>query len=326
MTKISRMPVISPSSYQPPFGFGNGHLQAIYPALLRRVGLITTRRERIDTPDGDFLDLDWGPRQHGRLAILSHGLEGNSRQPYMQGMARALQQRGWDVLAWNFRGCSGEANRRLYSYHSGATGDLKVLLEHVDGYESIALVGFSLGGNITLKYLGEAGANIDPRISAAVAFSVPCDLASSADKMAGRAQHLYMARFLKCLRMKIRLKIESHPGEVEDHGLDEMRTFREFDERYTAPMNGFAGAEDYWARCSSKPLLSEIRVPTLLVNAQDDPFLPPECHPHEAAAASEHFFFENPENGGHVGFVLRRAGGEFWSEQRAAEFLGSERR
>lgn len=315
------MPLVTPSSYRPPLGFGNGHLQSIYPAIFRRVEPITTLSERIDTPDGDFLDLDWTPRKNKRLAILSHGLEGRSVQPYMQGMARALHQRGWDALAWNFRSCSGEPNRSLHSYHSGATADLQVVLDHVRDYDSIALVGFSLGGNITLKYLGDRGADLDARITAAVAFSVPCDLASSADKMSGQAQRFYMKRFLKSLRMKIRQKMESHPGEVQDHGLDTMRTFQEFDEKYTAPMNGFESAEDYWTRCSSKPVLTEIRVPTLLVNSQDDPFLPPECHPHEEAKSSEHFFFEAPENGGHVGFIQRRSKGEYWSETRAAEFL-----
>lgn len=321
------MPIVSPSSYRPPFGFQSGHLQTIYPAVFRRVPKLTVRRERIDTPDGDFLDLDWlGQRDNQGLAILSHGLEGDASQPYIQGMATALLRRGWDSLAWNFRGCSGETNRLAYSYHSGATGDLQTVLDHVFctlDYRDIALVGFSLGGNITLKYLGDQGVDADPRISAAVAFSVPCDLASSAEKMAGFAQRLYMRRFLKCLRVKIRQKIADHPGLVEDHGLDAMRTFREFDECYTAPLNGFAGADDYWARSSSKPVLRNIRVPTLLVNAVDDPFLTAECHPHEEAAASDHFFFENPNNGGHVGFAPRKRAAEYWSECRAAEFLSA---
>ena len=318
------MPVITPSSYRPPIGFGSGHAQSIYPAVFRRVKNVTARRERIDTPDGDFLDLDWSPRVRRRLAVLSHGLEGSSSQPYIQGMATALCARDWDCLAWNFRGCSGEPNRSVGSYHSGATGDLQVLLDHVfntTDYEEVALVGFSLGGNITLKYLGDQRGEIDPRICAAVAFSVPCDLASSAGKMAGFAQRIYMRRFLKTLRAKIRQKMEAFPGKVVDHGLDAMRTFRQFDEKYTAPLNGFDGALDYWARCSSKPVLGKIRVPTLLVNAQDDPFLAQACHPYEEAAGSDQFFFENPQGGGHVGFVPRDRAGEYWSETRAAEFL-----
>lgn len=321
------MPIVTPSSYRAPAGFGNGHLQSVYPTLFRRVERLTTRRERIETPDRDFLDLDWSPRCHARLAILSHGLEGSSSQHYIQGMAHALERRGWDILAWNFRGCSGEPNRYAHSYHSGATGDLQVLLDHVFAlgqHDEIALVGFSLGGNITLKYLGDRGADIDPRICAAAAISVPCDLASSAAKMAGAAQRIYMARFLKCLRAKIREKIRSHPDMVKDEGLDAMRTFSDFDEKYTAPMNGFAGAEDYWARCSSKPVLDKIRIPTLLVNAKDDPFLPEACHPVSAAESSAHFFFENPDRGGHLGFIQRGAGGEYWSERRAGEFLGDQ--
>ncbi|MGI9242250.1 MAG: YheT family hydrolase [Verrucomicrobiales bacterium] len=321
------MPLLPPS-YRAPAGFGNGHVQSIYPALFRKVGKLTQRRERIDTPDGDFLDLDWGPAQGERLAIISHGLEGDSSQAYIQGMAQALHRRGWEILAWNFRGCSGEPNRHAHSYHSGATGDMQVLLDHVFGlgkFREIVLVGFSLGGNITLKYLGDCGSSLDSRIRSAVAFSVPCDLAASARKMAGRAQRIYMKRFLKCLRAKIREKIDSHPDKVRDEGLDSMRTFQEFDGCYTAPMNGFADAEDYWARSSSKPVLCKIQAPTLLVNAMDDPFLPSECHPAEEAESSDHFYFENPSHGGHVGFIQRGAAGEYWSETRAAAFLEEHR-
>ena len=198
------------------------------------------------------------------------------------------------------------------------------MLQHIFAtreYEKIALVGFSLGGNITLKYLGDLRSETDPRIRAAVAFSVPCDLASSAAQMAKPAQRIYMRRFLKCLRMKMRQKIAAHPERVEDHGLDQIRTFAEFDEKYTAPLNGFAGADDYWARCSSKPVLKNIRVPTLLVNARNDPFLSPECHPAEEAGASEHLYFENPAYGGHIGFMPCGRNKEYWSETRAAEFL-----
>ena len=317
------MPEIE-SSYRAPVLFRNGHRQSICPTLFRRVKVVTGRRERIDTPDGDFLDLDWGEQGERRLAVLLHGLEGSSKQAYMQGMARALRRRGWDVLAWSFRGCSGEPNRHCYSYHSGATGDLATVLEHVFenyAYESVALVGFSLGGNITLKYLGDTGTDLDPRVRAAVAFSVPCDLASSAAKMAEPEQRIYMKRLLDCLRDKIRIKIESHPSEVRDHGLEAMRTFAEFDDCYTAPMNGFKDADEYWARCSCKPVLGQIRIPALLVSAADDPFLTPACAPREEARASQHFYFEQPEHGGHVGFRRRLLPGEYWSEIRAAEFL-----
>lgn len=316
------MPLLD-SSYRAPWGFGNGHVQTIFPALFRRVPVITLRRERLTTPDGDFLDLDWhtdGGRT--RLAILSHGLEGDSTNTYIQGMARALVRAGWDVLAWNLRGCSGEPNRLLRSYHSGATEDLAAVIARApEHYTQLALVGFSLGGNMTLKYLGEPAP--DTRISGAVAFSVPCDLASSAFQLESFCNRIYMRRFLRSLRAKVREKMARFPGRLDDAGLEAMRTFREFDGAYTAPMNGFASAEEYWTRASSKPALERIRVPTLLVNALDDPFLPRACFPEKEARASECFFLETPACGGHVGFVTFNAQNEYWSERRAVEFLST---
>lgn len=317
-----------PSSYRAPFGFGSGHVQSIYPALFRRVTPVANHRERIETPDGDFLDLDWSSPPAGqgnRLAVLSHGLEGNSGQHYVQGMAAALHRRGWDILAWNFRGCSGEPNRRVRAYHSGATEDLQTVLDHgfaARNYERVALVGFSLGGNLTLKYLGDLGEDVDDRVCGAVAFSVPCDLACSAEKLEGFSQRIYMRRFLRDLRRKILQKKDAHPEKVNLDGIENMRTFRDIDGRYTAPLHGFKSAEDYWERCSCKPVLPDIRIPTLLVNALNDPFLGPGCHPREEAEKSDHFSFESPAGGGHVGFVPRKRPGEYWSESRAAEFLG----
>jgi predicted alpha/beta-fold hydrolase len=309
------------SSYRPPIGLASGHLQTIFPALFRTVPLITRQRERIDTPDGDFLDLDWNKdNRASRLAILSHGLEGDAHNTYIQGMARALVRRGWDVLAWSFRGCSGEPNRQLRSYHSGATEDLRTVITHAAStYNKIALVGFSLGGNMTLKLLGEP--DVHPRVIGAAAFSVPCDLASSALRLESFANRIYMRRFMRSLRGKIRGKMEQFPGRIHDAGLETMRTFREFDEAYTAPIHGFASADDYWTRASCGPGLIQISVPALLVNAQDDPFLPPRCFPIEPAEASNRFFLETPPWGGHVGFVSFNSDKEYWSERRASEFL-----
>ena len=251
------MPLVKQSSYKAPFGYISGHLQTIYPALIRKVPLQTKERERIATADGDFIDLDWAREQSfDRLAILTHGLEGSSNRAYMQGMARALIRAGWNVLAWNFRGCSGEPNRRLRSYHSGSIDDLETVIKHVDQtkhYHRIALIGFSLGGNVTLKLVGDLGHYIDPRICAAVAFSVPCDLASSAKWLEHHTNRLYMHRFLKTLSAKVREKIQRFPNQVHDDGLDQMRTFREFDEAYTAPIHGFINAEDYWAVTDGEP-------------------------------------------------------------------------
>ncbi len=314
------MPLVA-SDYVPPRGFSNAHLQTVYAARLRAVPEVPYRRERIGTPDGDFLDLDRVGARARRVAVVSHGLEGSSDRSYVRGMARALARRGWDVAAWNLRGCSGEPNRRLRLYHSGATEDLDAVVQHLlPDYGRLALVGFSLGGNLTLKYLGEA--ERDPRIAAAVALSVPVDLAASSEALGRWQNAAYMRYFLRSLRRKVRWKAEQFPGEVLTDGLGRLRTFRHFDDRYTAPLHGFRDAADYWARSSSRPFLPAIRIPTLLVNAADDPFLAPACYPRKEAAASEHLWLEVPEHGGHVGFVTFGESGEYWSETRAATFLG----
>jgi predicted alpha/beta-fold hydrolase len=287
------------------------------------------RRERIDTPDDDFLDLDWsaaarldgGPR---RVVVLSHGLEGSTARPYVRGMARAFNRIGWDALAWNYRGCSGEPNRRFRTYHSGATDDLDLVVRHALDryhYEAVALVGFSLGGNLTLKYLGERGHEAEERIVGAAAFSVPCDLAASAEHMTRPEAYPYMRRFMNSLDAKVREKRTRYPGRLPDADVLKMRSFREFDAYYTAPVHGFADAEDYWRRASSLPFLRNLCVPTLLANAQDDPFLAPECFPHEAAEANPSFHFLAPEWGGHVGFMLNGLDGEYWSETVATTFI-----
>jgi predicted alpha/beta-fold hydrolase len=285
---------------------------------------VAYRRERIDTPDGDFLDLDWSEVGAERVAVLSHGLEGSTGRSYMRGMARALNRRGWDVLAWNYRGCSGEPNRLLHAYHSGATDDLDVVVRHaLEGgrYRRLALLGFSLGGNLTLKYLGERGRAADDRIRGAATFSVPCDLADSSAALARPTNRLYMAYFLASLRRKIKDKMALFPGQLDETGLGQIRDFQGFDDRYTAPLHGFRDAADYWARCSARPFIPDIRVPTLIVNAADDPFLGPSCYPIGEARANPYVHLEVPDHGGHVGFILFNREGDYWSELRAADFL-----
>jgi hypothetical protein len=319
------MPLVQNSSYRPPFGFHSGHLQTIYPSLFRKLALITDRRERISTPDGDFLDLDWADKPTSKkLAILTHGLEGSSRRTYIQGMAQALTRSGWNVLAWNFRGCSGEANHRLESYHSGSIGELKTVIAHAassDRYEQIALIGFSLGGNITLKLLGDPEHPIHPKVKGAVTFSVSTNLASSAKHLERLDNRIYMRRFLKTLRGKVREKVQRFPGVIRHEGLDQMRTFREFDDAYTAPIHGFVDAEDYWQQSSSGPHLDNITIPTLLVNAKNDPFLTSDCYPTQSANGHPHLHLEIPESGGHIGFIEFNRENTYWSERRAVNFL-----
>lgn len=313
------------TEYRPPHLFKNAHLQTIYPTLFRRVPIITEERQRIETQDGDFLDLDWARNSGGtQLAILTHGLEGHSRGHYTQGMARALTQSNWDILAWNFRGCSGEPNRQLQSYHSGATGELQIVLDHVlatTNYTRIALIGFSLGGNLTLKYLGDRGTSLNPRICGSACLSVPCDLATSAKQLERWQNRIYMARFMRSLRAKVREKATRFPDALDLDKLDRMRTFAEFDDRYTGPIHGFKNANDYWTQCSCLSGLSRITVPTLLINALDDPFLSPECFPHEAAQTNPYLILKTPQHGGHLGFVEFNKASEYWSERQVVSFL-----
>jgi predicted alpha/beta-fold hydrolase len=318
------MALIRNSTYRAPSWLPGGHAQTIYPALFRRLAPVAARAERLELADGDFMDLEWSGDGGPRLAILSHGLEADMQTGYIRGMAAALIRRGWDVLRWNFRGCGGTPNRLLRMYHSGATGDLHLIVTHALAHHparSVDLIGFSLGGNLTLKYLGERAAELPPRLHRAVAFSVPCDLACSSRQLSIPSNRIFMDRFLIALRAKIRAKKRMFPDQLDLTGLDRIRTFREFDDRFTAPIHGFRDAEDYWARSSSRPLLPNITLPTLLINAVNDPFLGPGCHPREEAEGSRFLHFESPATGGHVGFPTLGNGGEYWSETRAAEFL-----
>jgi uncharacterized protein len=284
-------------------------------------------RERISTPDDDFLDLDWvkHPAAPKKLVIISHGLEGNSDRAYVKGMAQAFFTHGHDVLAWNFRGCSEEMNRQLYFYHSGASYDLDTVITHALStgiYTEVYLVGFSLGGNLTLKYLGERGVKIPSQLKRAVVFSVPMDLKSSCDKISISGNWIYSRRFIKSLIRKVKMKAAGFP-EIDLTGIDKINNLLDFDNRYTAPLHGFKDAIHYYSESSSLRYVTGIAIPTLIVNAQNDPFLSPECSP--ALLLNNHSFvtLEMPKRGGHVGFALFNANGLYWSELRALEFIQS---
>jgi len=318
------MPIIEYSRYNAPFLCQNGHVQTILPALVRGTDSSFYQRERIITNDEDFLDIDWARTGGRNIAIISHGLEGNSHRHYVVGMARMLNRQGWDALAWNYRGCSGETNCQLRMYHNGSTDDLDCVVKHVlktTSYQIIALIGFSLGGNLNLVYLGKREYALDRRIQKAVVFSVPCDLRTSARELAKLSNLLYMRYFLASLHKKIKAKMALMPGAINDDHYHLIKNFKDFDDHYTAPIHGFKNAEDYWARCSSGQFISAVEIPTLIVNARNDPFLADGCYPIKQASASRYVYLEMPESGGHVGFIQFGGNREYWSERRAMEFL-----
>jgi uncharacterized protein len=321
------MPVIKNSTYHAPAWAPGGHLQTILPALFRKKSDPGFVRERISTPDEDFLYLDWIRKGNKKLAILSHGLEGNSQSGYILGMAKMLGDNGYDVLAWNHRMCTGEVNLAPRMYHSGNSDDLRVVINDViinDVYTEIVLIGFSMGGNITLKYLGEKNEKIAKKIKKAVVFSVPVDLAASGKQLARYSNRIYLHRFLRSLKHKIVQKHAQNPGIISNiKMLQSVKNFDDFDEYFTAPLHGFKGAKDYYAKSSSKRFLPDIKIPVLIVNAKNDPFLSPECFPYDEAERNPNIFLETPSTGGHVGFFEAKLNGIYWSEKRTVQFLNS---
>lgn len=320
------MPVVD-SSYRAPFWLRSGHLQTVAQALIGGRGPGVPRRERLELEDGDFLDLDWwqgSPGESKGLAVVCHGLEGSSSAGYVLRTASALRKAGWDVLAWNYRGCGGEPNRLARSYHSGGTEDLALVIDcarRAVGKMNVVLVGFSLGGNVALKYVGERGAASE--VEAAVAISAPVDLASSAvalDEWTGN--RVYLARFLRTLTGKVRAKGVRFGGKIDARAYEGVTSIRTVDEYYTAPVHGFEGAADYYERASARRVLGDIRVPSLLLNAENDPLLDGPSYPLELAQGSAFFHLERPRCGGHVAFL-----GTGWLGKRITSFLSvAERR
>jgi predicted alpha/beta-fold hydrolase len=267
------------------------------------------------------LEVDWHRRGQSKLLIISHGLEGKSSRSYVLGMAKEALSRGFDVLAWNYRGCGAQLNRKAIFYHSGATYDLDTIVRYASpDYAEIALVGFSLGGNLTLKYLGEKRER-DPKIKKGVAISVPLDLGGACDQISKSAFGLYTRRFLKSLQLKIEKKSSLFPDEFPLEKFASIRSLRDFDNTFTGPLHGFHDAEEYYQINSALQFLPSIEVPSLVLNAQNDPFLSPSCYPRQLAQQLDQVHFEFPIHGGHVGFMQSDSSQPFYSETRAVEFI-----
>ena len=316
------MPIISPT-FTPPRHLRSPHLQTAIPALFRKPQNPLVENKSLNTTDGDTLVYRLYLNGNDRLAVVSHGLEGSFNSSYVRGMTRALLLAGWDVLTWNMRGCGDMPNRLTTWYHSGKSDDLKAIISHalLLSHHEIALVGFSVGGNITLKYLGEEGAYLPQKVARAVVLSVPMDLQGSADALAKGRNAVYMQYLLRPLRRRMRAKKESFPETFDIRGLSRITTFHEFDRRFTAPFHGFSSVAEYWSSSSSIHYLSSISITTLAISALDDPFLSPSCFPHSIAAKHPTLFLETPNHGGHVGFIDSLSLSMTWAEKRVVEFI-----
>ncbi|MCF8176990.1 MAG: hydrolase [Sulfuritalea sp.] len=292
------------TAYDSPVWLPGGHAQTIWPLLIKGP-LPTYRRERWETPDQDFIDLDWVAGSQGTpCVVLFHGLEGSSRSHYARRLMFAVAQRGWHGVVVHFRGCSGEPNRLPRAYHSGDSAEIDWILNrlHTRGFAALFAAGVSLGGNALLKWLAEQGAQAGEVINAAAAVSAPLDLAAADTALSSGFNRIYARHFLRTLIPAAQAKNRRFPGRIDIQRTRAARTLREFDDAVTAPLHGFNGVDHYYASSSAGPLLGAIHMPTLLLHAMNDPFLPTTALPRvESLPAS--ISLETHPHGGHVGFV-----------------------
>ncbi|GAB4036654.1 YheT family hydrolase [Spirosoma jeollabukense] len=317
------MPLIHSAYPGPPAYQYNGHMQTVIPSLTRKVLGVTYERERLILADGDFVDLDWIKAGHNRLVVLTHGLEGDSNRQYIRGTAKLFAQHRYDVLAWNCRSCSGEMNQAFRLYNHGEIGDLNEVIHHAlhtKQYGEIILIGYSMGGNITLKYLGVHGNQLPDAIKRGVAISSPTDLGASAVLLDRPSNRFYRNRFMKKLLVKLNQKADRFPGRLDMSKVQQVRRWRDFDEFFSAPVNNYHDADDFYRQASAINFMAGITVPTLVLNAQNDPLLSPECSPGWLAETHRYIFLETPLTGGHVGFQVVRDS-HTYAERRALAFV-----
>ena len=322
--------IASVAAYQAPKWLPGGHAQTIYPLLIKPAAS-TYRRERWDTPDEDFIDIDWSQNSSAPLVnpatpllVLFHGLEGNSASHYARSLMHALDAIGWAGAVVHFRGCSGQANRLPRAYHSGDTTEIDWILRRLrreHPQRSLFAVGVSLGGNVLLKWLGEQGNDAAACLRAAAAVSAPMDLTACGHHLGQGFNRIYTQHFLRTMVPIAADKLRRFPGIFDAERLRAVRTLYDFDDLVTGPLHGFAGAADYWRRASSKPGLPGITLPTLIINARNDPFMPAQALP-TSNEVSQSVTLELPHEGGHVGFVSGSLPGKLdWLPRRLLHFF-----
>lgn len=313
------MPLIN-TDFSASYPFKNKHFSTVYRTLFTRPQ-VSFKRTRIDTEDGDFLDLDITSANSERVILMIHGLEGSSQSKYVLAATAYLKKHNYDIIILNLRGCSGEINTKFKAYHSGETGDLSDVIVYIIknyAYSEISLMGFSLGGNIVLKYAGEQKENINPLIKKIIAVSPPCDLKGASEILSKKSNTIYMKRFLKTLLYKATLKAKLFPEEkLNLNKLIKAKNFADFDSLYTAPSFGFKDATDYWSKASCKPLLKNIKVSSYILSALDDPFLSKSCYPIKIAENHMYLNLELTRTGGHIGFIKSfKKKDKYWFEKK----------
>jgi uncharacterized protein len=319
--------------YCAPLWLPGGHAQTIYAALAAPRPQVDYRRERWDTPDGDFIDIDWLTADAECTAVdpdtapliaLFHGLEGDSRSHYAVSVMHAVRARGWRGAVVHFRGCSGEPNRLPRAYFSGDSAEIDWILKRFHAVSPacpLHAIGVSLGGNAVLKWLGERRAAARGLVTSAAAVSAPVDLMAAGNALDQGFNLVYVRHFLATMKRKSLAKLERFPGLFDSAAVRAARTLREFDNLVTAPLHGYRDTDDYWTRASSKPLLAQVAVPTILINARNDPFLPQEALP-QMSHVSSCVTLEYPAAGGHGGFVSGGFPGSLdWMPHRVLEFF-----
>jgi len=321
--------MILTSQFKPAFGLGNPHIQTLLPGFMQRKNNITYQYQTLELDDGDFLDLVWTEAPSNKpIVIIFHGLEGSIDSPYIKGMMTALKKQGWIGLLMHFRGCSGRVNRLPRSYHSGETGDAKILLHWLkENHPStpLASIGFSLGGNMLLKLQGEFG-NTSP-FKATVSICAPLMLENCARRLNKGFSKIYQNHLIKIMKQKLLSKASTFDLKklinIDKQAINKLNNFWQFDNQITAPLHGFKGAEDYYSKCSARQYLKSIQSPTLIIQALDDPFMTPDIIPDEAEL-SEHVQLELSKHGGHIGFLTDYFfKPDFWLEKRIPEFLST---
>lgn len=314
------------SQFKPAWWLPNSHLQTIWPVICRgEIKNLALERERIELPDGDFIDLDWCDKNKTGhpIVLILHGFEGSIESHYAKGMMLSLQQHHWRGVFMHFRGCSGEPNRLPRGYHSGETHDVAEIVKIIKEREPqvlIAAIGYSLGGNVLLKWLGETGeAN---SLCAGVAISVPFELHKAAAKINQGFSRFYQWYLVKCARERLLEKFQHIPPPFDSEMLTEIEGLKDLDGKYTVPMHGFSSIDEYYTTASSRQYLASIKIPTMLVQAKDDPFMTEDVIPNENEI-SPFVKLEITESGGHVGFISGSVPWrpQYWLEERVPEFL-----